>query len=118
MHVRAPLVADEQSLEVVQVGEGTFHHPAHATQSRPVPGLPASDQRCDAQLAQRIAVTVGVVATIADDARGATARMTDSARNRRDGRDEGKQLLDVVAVGARQAPGERDARGVDEKVVL
>ena len=44
--------------------------------------------------------------------------MADDSCNCWDGLDQGKQLLDVVSVGAGQAPGERDAAGVDEKVVF
>lgn len=100
------------------MGEGSLHHPAHATQSRSVLDLASGDQGRDAQSAQLLAVAVGVVASISDDARGATARMADPARHRRYGLDEREQLLDVVSVGAGQAPGERDATGVDEKVLL
>ena len=118
MHVGASFVADEQALEVVKVGDGSLDDPADSAQTGAVVGLAAGDQRGDAELAQHIAVTVGVVAAVADDARGALAWMADSACNRRHSFDEREQLLDVVAVGAGQAPGERDPAGIDEKVVL
>jgi hypothetical protein len=100
------------------VGEGALHHPAHSAEPRSVLGLAASDDWCDPEPAQLLAVAVRVVAAITDHARWLLSRSADSAGHRRDGRDEGEQLLDVVAVRAGQAPGERDPAGVDEKVVL
>ena len=118
MHLGPSLVADEQALEIVQPGEGALHHPAHAPQSRAVPGLAAGDKGRDAQLAQLVAVAVGVVASISDDACRATARMADSACHRGYGPEQGEQLLDVVAVRAGQAPGERETARIDEEVLL
>lgn len=118
MHVGSTLVADEQGLEVVEMREGSLDHPADSAQPGAMLGLAARDQRSDAELAERIAVTIRVVAAIAHDARRSSPRTADGARDRRDGLDKWEQLLDVVAVGASQAPGERDAACVDEKVVL
>ena len=118
MNVRPSLVADEQALEVVEMGKRLVDDPAHPSQPGSVLGLAAGDQGRDAQLAQFIAVAVGVVAAVSNDTRGATARMANPARHRRHGLDKREQLLDVVSVGAGQAPGERDARGIDENVLL
>lgn len=68
MHLAPPLEADEQALEVVQVGERALDHPAHAPEPGTALRLPASDERPDSALAQETAVLVVVVATIGDDA--------------------------------------------------
>lgn len=81
-------------------------------------GLAARDQRRDAELAQLIAMTVGVVSAVADDARRSAPRTPDGAGDCRHSLDKREQLLHVVSVGAGQAPGERDAAGIDEKVML
>ena len=90
MHVGSSFVADEQALEVVEVSEGALDHPSHAPETRPVPGLAASDQWCDPQTAQLLAVAVGVIAAITDYARWPSSRSADSTSNRRNGREEGK----------------------------
>jgi len=50
--------------------------------------------------------------------RGAASRPADAAAHRRDTLDQWDQLGDVVAVAARDRPGERDSGRVDQEVVL
>jgi hypothetical protein len=59
-----------------------------------------------------------VVATIGSDPQRATAGASDLAAYRWHSLEEREQLGDVVAVAARQGPGERDPARVYEKVVL
>ena len=59
-----------------------------------------------------------VVAAVSDETRGAPTRTTGQADDRRHRLDERDQLGDVVAVAARERPGERDPAGVDQEVVL
>ncbi len=58
MDIAATFVADEQSLEVVQPGEGALDDPAVSAQSGAVLGLAAGDDRFDAVLADESAVLV------------------------------------------------------------
>lgn len=118
MHVGSPLVADEEPFEVVEVSEGAFDHPTDASETGAVLGLAASDDRRDPQLAKLVAMTVRVVAAVSDHAQRPAAGAPDRTSDRRHGLHEGEQLLDVVAVGAGQAPSERDPAGVDEEVML
>lgn len=118
MHIGPAFVTDEQPFEVVQVGEGALNDPTHASETGAVLGMPAGDDRRDPQLAELVAVTVGVVATIPYHARRPAARTSDHTGNRWHGLHEWQQLLDVVAVGAGQAPGKRDPAGIDEEVML
>lgn len=90
MHLAPPLEADEQALEVVQVGEGALDHPAHAPEPRAVLRLAAGDQRPDSALAEETAVPVVVVAAIGDDASGlatGTATHAGDGRHRLEERD-------------------------------
>lgn len=80
--------------------------------------LAAGDHGFDPAPAQLEAVTVGVVAAVGEQTVGPASWPTDSAPYRRHRLHKRKQLLDVVAVRARQAPGERDPCGVDEEVLL
>jgi hypothetical protein len=66
--VGAAFVADEQSFEVVQPGEGALDDPAVATEAGAVLGPAARDHGSDAALADEPAVLVVVVAAVCDQA--------------------------------------------------
>jgi hypothetical protein len=112
------VVADEQSLEVVQPGEGALDNPAVTAEPGAVFGLPACDLRCDPPLAELAAVFVVVVAAVGRHTIGSSARTADLAAHGRDTVDERDQLGDVVAVATRDREGERDPGRVDQEVVL
>ena len=118
MDVAAAVVADEQSFELVEPGEGALDDPAVVAKSGSVLGLAACDLRRDPALAELAAAGVVVVAAVGADAIGAAARPTDLAADRRYPVDERDQLGAVMAVAARERPGERDPGGVDEEMVL
>jgi hypothetical protein len=79
------VVADEQSFEVVEPGEGAFDDPAHAAEPGAVFALAAGDARADAAFAHEAAVLVVVVATVGDDAVGAPPRPAAAAVHGRHG---------------------------------
>ena len=118
MDLGPAVVADEQALEVVEVGEGAFDHPAHAAETGTMLGLTAGDQRLDAAGSDEAAVGVVVVAAIGDERIRATARPADKAPHGGHLVKQRDQLGDVIAVAARERPGERDPARVDEEVVL
>ena len=70
MHFVAAVVADEQSLVVVEPGEGALDDPADTAEAGPVLGLAAGDLGFDAAGAQLAPVLVVVVATIGADRSG------------------------------------------------
>jgi hypothetical protein len=114
----AAVVADEQPLEVVEPGEGALDDPAGAAEAGAVLGSAASDLRPDPALPQLAAVLVVVVAAVGGEPLGPPARPADQAAYRRHGVDQRDQLGDVVAVAARERPGQREPGGVDQEVVL
>jgi hypothetical protein len=114
----APVVADEQSFEVMEPGEGALDDPANAAEPGAVFGLAAGDVGADAASAELAPVLVVVVAAVGDDAFGSLARPADLAAHRRHPLDQRDQLGDVVAVSAGDRPGERDPGRVYEKVML
>lgn len=118
MNLGSAVVADEQSLEVVQPGEGALDDPAHATEPGAVLGLAAGDLGCDPELEKQAPVLVVVVAAIGGEAPRATAGTADLAAHGRHSLEEWDQLRDVVAVAAGERPGERDPGGVYQEVVL
>jgi hypothetical protein len=110
----AAVVADEQSFELVQPGEGAFDDPAVAAKPGAVPGAASSDLGCDAAAAELAAVFVVVVTTVSAHPVGPPARPADFAPYGRDSIDKRDQLSDVVAVAASDCPGKRDPRRVYE----
>ena len=112
------VVADEQPFELVQPGEGAFDHPAVASEPGAVRGLPPRDLGFDPALAQLAPLRLVVVGAVAGDTVGAPPRPADLAAHRRHTVDERDQLGDVVAVAAREPPGERDPGRLDEEVLL
>jgi len=116
--VVAAVVADEQSLVVVEPREGALDDPADTAEPGAVLGLATSDLRGDAALSELAAVFVVVVAAVGADPVGPAPRPTDLAAHRRHALDKGDELGDVVAVAARHRPGERDPGRVYQQVML
>ena len=118
MDVGAAVVADEQSFELVQPGEGPFDHPAVAAKAGAVLGVAAGDLGFDAALAELAAAARIVVGAVAGDPVRPSTRPADLATHRRHAVDQRDQLGAVVAVTAGERPGERDPTALDEQVVL
>jgi hypothetical protein len=106
MEVGASLVADAESFELMQPGEGALDHPAHLAQSGAVGDAASGDQRSDAALPQEAAVLVEVVAPVGVQASGLAAGASAQAPDRRDGVKQGQELGDVMAVAAGERDGE------------
>ena len=81
-------------------------------------GLSSRDLGSDAAAAELAPVFVVVVAAIGSDPLGALAGPADLAAHRRHPLQQRDQLGDVVAVAARERPGERDPARVYEQVML
>ena len=118
MDVAAAFVADVEAAELVDPGEAAFDDPAPAAESGAVLGLAAGDAAGDAALAQSAAVFLVVVAAVGDEQVGPAAGSAGASVDGRDAVEQRLELGDVVTVGARQYPGERDTACVDEEVVL
>jgi hypothetical protein len=116
--VAAAVVADEQSFELMQPGEGALDDPAVATEPGAVLGVAPRDLRCDASLAKLAAASVVVVAAVGGDTIGPPPGPADLSAYRRHAIDKRYQLGAVVAVAARERPGERDPGRIDQKMVL
>jgi hypothetical protein len=118
MNVAAALVADEQAFELMEPGEGALDDPAVAAEPGAVHALAPGDLRCDAALAKLAAPTVVVVAAVGSDTRRPPPRPADLAAHRRHPVEERDRLGAVVAVAARERPGERDPGRVDQEMML
>jgi hypothetical protein len=118
VHFVAAVVADEESLVVVEPGEGALDDPADAAEAGAVPALAPSDLGLDASDAELLAVLVVVVAAVGGDPLGPSVWPADLAAYRRDALDQRDELRHVVAVAAGDRPGERDPGRVYKKVML
>ena len=118
MDVGAAVVADEQALALMQPGKGALNDPAVAAETGAVRGFAPCDLGPDPALSQLATLRPVVVRAVSSDPVGSPPRPTDVAANRRHAIDERDQLGDVVAIAARERPGERDPGRVDEEVVL
>lgn len=120
MHRRVAFVADAQSAEVVQMGEAALDDPALAAQPGAVRDAAARDDRLDVASPEQAAVLVEVIAAVGQDDVGLLARAPDLASDWASVQrvEQRHELGDVVAVAAGQRDGQRDARRVDEQVVL
>ncbi len=83
-----------------------------------MPALAPRDQRLDAALPYESPVLVVVVAAVGEQPLRSPPRSPDTPTHRRHQVDQSEQLRDVVAVAARECPGERDAAAVYEQVLL
>ena len=83
MDLVAAVEADEQTLEVVEPGEGALDDPAVAAESGAVVGLAARDDRFDAAAPDQAAVLVVVVAAIGKQRARSLPRAARAAAHRR-----------------------------------
>jgi hypothetical protein len=111
--------ADQEAPFCVQVADRALHDVALGAEPGAMLAAASGDRVSDAAGSQESAVLVVVIATVGDHPLGSLAR---SAAVRpaygRDLVDEWDQLRDVVAVGAGHDPGQRQAAGVGQEVVL
>ncbi len=100
------------------MGEGTLDDPTLAAEAGAVGDAPVGDDRRDAALAYQAAVLVVVIAAVGEDDHRALSRSADTPADRAHRIDQRDQLGDVVAVAAGERHRKRDARGLDQQVVL
>ncbi len=118
MEVRAYLVADAQTLELVQPRERALCHPTGLAQSGAVRGASTGNLGSDAALADQPAVLVEVVATVREQPSGPVQWTASESSDPGDGIEQGHQLGDIVPVATGQRHGERSAMPVDDHMVL
>ena len=119
MGLLAAVGADQEAPFCVQVADRALHDVALGAEPGAMLGAASGDRVSDAACSQESAVLVVVIATVGDHPLGSLARPpTARAAYGRDGVHERDQLRDVVAVGARYAPGQGQPTRVGQEVVL
>lgn len=118
MEVCAYLVADPESLELVEPGERPLYDPTRLSQPGAMGGAFASELRCDAAGPQKSAVLVVVVAAVGEQTAWPVTWPTAQPADAGYRVQQGHQLSDVVTIPAGQRDGQRSAMPVDDQVVL
>jgi hypothetical protein len=118
MQVSAALVADSQSLELVEPGEGALDHPPGLAQAGAMGDAAAGDEGLDAALPQQAAVLVVVISAVGVEPLGLVSGPASQSSYVGNRVEERHQLGDVVPVPAGQRDSERGAAAVDEHMVL
>jgi hypothetical protein len=118
MEISTAFVADAESFELVQPGEGPLYDPSDLAQPRSVWGAAAGDDRLDPALPQQATVLVVVVATVGIQPPGLATGTAATAADRRDLVQQRQELGDVMAVAAGERHRQGCAVGVDDQVVL
>jgi hypothetical protein len=118
MEIRASLVADAESFELVQPGEGVLDHPTDLAQAGAMGDAASGDHGFDAALPQQAAVLVEVVAPVGVKPPGLAAGASGQTPDRWDRVQQWQELGDIVSVAAGERDGERGSVTVDDQVVL
>ena len=118
MEISPPFVAHAQPPEVVEPGQGAFHHPAMATQTLAGIDPLAGDADADVAAGQRLPATRDVIGFVGMQLVRPFAALPTGARDGRDGIEQLLENTGVVAVGAGQERGEGTATSVDHNMAL
>lgn len=118
MKVGAYLVADSESLELVEPGEGPLDDPAGLAQAGAMDCALAGDLRCDAASPEKPAVFVVVVAAVGEQPARPVTRSPAGTADAGYRVQQWHQLSDVVTVSAGQRDDQGGAVPVDDQVVL
>lgn len=118
MEVCAYLVADPETLELVEPGEGPLDDPAGLAQSGAVRGAFPGELRCDAAGPEKPTVLVVVVAAVGERPAWSVTWPTSNPADAGHRVQQGHQLSDIVTIPAGQRDDQRSAMPVDYHVVL
>lgn len=118
MEIGSSFMADAESFELVQPGEGALNHPANLAQSGTMDDAASGDHGLDTALPEQAAVLVEVVASVGVQPPGPAAGSSTQTPDRRYCVQQGQELGDIVPVAARERHGERRSVTVDDQVVL
>ncbi len=118
MEVSTSFVADAESFELVEPGEGVLDYPADLAQSGAVGGTASGDHGFDAAFPQQATVLVEVIAPVGVQPPRLAPRASPQAPDRGNRVQQGQKLGDVVPISAGERDGERGSVPVDDQVVL
>ena len=118
MDIGAPFIANRQPPIAVEPGQGALDHPAMPTESFAGVDALAGDAHPDVAAAQGLAAARIVIPLVGMQLGGALAAPSVRLPDRRNGIDQVREDDGVMAVGAGEEAGERDAGPVAHNVAL
>ena len=118
MDIGAFFVPHTQASMLVEPGDGALDLPAKGSESTSMFCVAPCDERAHAALEKFVAMRVGIVRAVRDDAMRPATRTPAFTPYGRNGVDQRNQLGYVVPVGTRNADGQRDAVAVRDDMVL
>ena len=116
--VVSPLVADAKSPELVQPGEGAFHHPPRLSQAASVGCISFRQDGLDTQRRKQAAGRIGIVSSISLNRIRTMAWTTAFAPDRWNRLDQRKSLSDVVDVSTGEGGRQRNPTPVGDQMVF
>jgi hypothetical protein len=111
-------VAQVETAKTMEPGQRAFHDPPRAPKPTAMGRAALGELAIDAAAMQRVAMRLRIVASVALNQSRLVNGATGTAPEGWNRVDQRQQLGDVVAVGARQQRGQRDAVRIGENVVL
>ncbi len=118
MDIVPPFVADAETSELMQPGNGALDHPAKDAQATAMRGAATGQDGGDPLRAQLAAVRLRIVGAIALDRLRPLPGAAHLAVDGRNGLHERDELGDVVPIGLRQSDGQGNAAAIRNEVVL
>ena len=118
MDIGAALVADGETSVAVEPGDRSLNHPARGAEAAPMRRSTPRQDGPDAPRPEAVAVRLGVVAAVALQRIGPAMRSAAAAAYRRERRDHGIELRDVVDVGGGHLRDEGNAARIGDEVVF
>ena len=118
MDVGASVEANSKPLELMKPCKRSLDDPTVETETTAVLGAAFRYERTDTKSSELVAVCLRIVASIREQVVRPLTRTTDHSSDRRHGMYQRKKLGDVVTVRTGESNGERESRGVNEKVML
>jgi hypothetical protein len=118
VEVRTYLVADSESLELGEPGEGPLDDPVGLPQLRAVRGAIPGELRCDTSGSEKPTVLVVVVDAVGELLAGSVTWPTSNPADVGYRVQQGYQLGDSVPILAGQRENQRSAVPVDDQMVL
>jgi len=118
MNTGAAFVANRQTAEAMEPGQGTFNDPARAAEPAPIGGAALRQQGGDAPSRQFIAMRLRIIAAVPLNQSRFPYRPADTPAHRWHRVNQGQQLRDVVPIGRCQRRDERNPVRVGENMML
>ena len=118
MNTGAAFVANRQTAEAMEPGQGTFNDPARAAEPAPIGGAALRQQGGDAPSRQFIAMRLRIIAAVPLNQSRFPYGPADTPAHRWHRVNQGQQLRDVVPIGRCQRRDERNPVRVGENMML